>query len=74
MKKKPVNRLANINANGLAMNRFLTIKKMKQYLELLKNAFALNSIMSIFDNDAHRIVSKRGKAILRDKDKLKKYL
>ena len=56
------------------MNRFLTIKKMKQYLELLKNAFALNSIMEIFDNDAHRIVSKRGEAILRDKDKLKNYL
>ena len=47
---------------------------MKQYLELLKNAFALNSIIAIFDNDAHRIVSKRGEAILRDKDKLKNYL
>lgn len=47
---------------------------MKQYLELLKNAFALSIIMAIFDNDAHRIVSKRGDAILRDKDKLKKYL
>ena len=53
--------------NVLAMNIFLTIKKMKQYLELLKNAFALNSIMAIFDDDAHRIVSKRGESILRDK-------
>lgn len=61
-------------ANGLAMNRFLTIKKMKQYLELLKNAFALSNIMAIFDNDAHRIISKRGEAILRDKNKLKNYL
>jgi hypothetical protein len=43
---------------------------MKQYLELLKNAFALNSIMAIFDDDAHRIVSKRGEAILRDKRKI----
>tara|TARA_R110002050_G_scaffold79261_13_gene169499 strand:- start:3745 stop:3909 length:165 start_codon:yes stop_codon:yes gene_type:complete len=40
---------------------------LKQYLELLKNAFALNSIMAIFDDDAHRIVSKRGESILRDK-------
>lgn len=56
------------------MKRYLTIKKMKQYLELLKNAFALNSIMAIFDDDAHRIVSKRGEAILRDEDKLKNYL
>jgi len=52
------------------MNRFLTIKKMKQYLELLKNALALNSIMTIFDNDAHRIVSKKGETILRDEGKL----
>lgn len=56
------------------MNRFLTIEDMKQYLELLKNTFALNSIMAIFNNDAHRIVSKRGEAILRDGDKLKNYL
>ena len=47
---------------------------MKQYLELLKNAFALNSIMTIFDNDAHRIVSKKGETILRDEGKLKNYL
>lgn len=39
---------------------------MKKYLELLKNAFALNSIMAIFDNDAHRIVSKSAEAILGD--------
>jgi hypothetical protein len=39
---------------------------MKKYLKLLNSTFALNSIMAIFNNDAHKIVSKRGEAILRD--------
>lgn len=47
---------------------------MKQYLGLLKNTFAFNSIMSIFNHDAHRIVSKKGEDILKDEDNLKKYL
>ena len=46
---------------------------MKQYLELLKSAFALNTIIVIFNNDEHRIVSNRGKAILRNSTRLKKY-
>lgn len=41
---------------------------MIKYLELLRSQFGFNSVMAIFNNDAHRIVSKRGQAILRDKD------
>lgn len=56
------------------MNRFFTIDKIRQYLELLKNVVSFNAIMAIFDNDAHRIVSRRGEVVLRDKDGLKNYL
>jgi hypothetical protein len=33
-------------------------------IQLIKNAFSLRMVCSIFNNDAHEIVSKRGKEIL----------
>ena len=35
-----------------------------KFLKLMWSASALQTIWSIFDNDAHRIVSKRGQEIL----------
>jgi hypothetical protein len=33
-------------------------------IQIIKNAFSLRMVCSIFNNDAHEIVSKRGKEIL----------
>ena len=38
-------------------------------IEIMKNAFPLRMLCSIFDNDAHSIVSKKGKKILSEKQK-----
>ena len=43
---------------------------MKELLRIFKSVFALNYVMSIFDNDAHEIVSKWGKVILNNKNKI----
>lgn len=38
-------------------------------LQIIKNAFSLRMVCSIFNNDAHEIVSKRGKEILEKQQK-----
>jgi hypothetical protein len=38
-------------------------------IQLIKNAFSLRMVCSIFNNDAHEIVSKRGKEILAEQQK-----
>lgn len=42
---------------------------MKKVWVILKDSFALGMILSIFDNDAHNIVSKKGWKILYTKEK-----
>ena len=37
---------------------------MKRIWDILKDTFALRVVWSIFNNDAHNIVSKRGEKIL----------
>ena len=39
-------------------------KKINNLIELMWGVSALQTIWGIFDNDAHRIVSKRGQEIL----------
>lgn len=36
-------------------------------INLLQETFALNSVMAIFNNDAHTIISKKGREILNTK-------
>ncbi len=43
-------------------------KKINNLIELMVSASALQTIWGIFDNDAHRIVSKRGLEILNNKE------
>ncbi len=43
---------------------------MKDFLKLLYQALAIRAICSIFDNDAHRIISKRGLQILDKRNKI----
>jgi hypothetical protein len=38
-------------------------------IQIIKNAFSLRMVCSIFNNDAHEIVSKRGKEILEKNQK-----
>jgi hypothetical protein len=38
-------------------------------IQLIKNGFSLRMVCSIFNNDAHEIVSKRGKEILEKQQK-----
>ena len=38
-------------------------------IQIIKNAFSLRMVCSIFNNDAHEIVSKRGKEILVEQQK-----
>ena len=38
-------------------------------IQIIKNAFSLRMVCSIFNNDAHEIVSKRGKEILAEQQK-----
>jgi hypothetical protein len=40
------------------------MKKIKEFLKMMKEAFALRSIMSIFNDDAHKIISSEGRKIL----------
>ena len=42
---------------------------MKQIWNILKDTFALKMICSIFDNDAHDIVSKKGWEKLNNREK-----
>lgn len=42
---------------------------MKNIWNILKDTFALKMICSIFDNDAHNIVSKKGWKKLNNKEK-----
>jgi len=39
---------------------------MIEFLKTLKHTFALSTICTIFNDDAHGIVSKRGREILRN--------
>jgi len=39
-----------------------------KFLKLMWSVSALQTIWCIFDNDAHRIVSKRGQEILNNKE------
>jgi len=39
-----------------------------KFLKLMWSVSALQTIWGIFDNDAHRIVSKRGQEILNNKE------
>lgn len=43
-------------------------KKINNLIELMWSASALQTIWCIFDNDAHRIVSKRGLEILNNQE------
>ena len=52
----------------------MVLKWIREFLIDLKETSGLYTIYSIFDNDAHGIVSKRGWEILSDEEELKKYL
>ena len=43
-------------------------KKINNLIELMVSASVLQTIWGIFDNDAHRIVSKRGLKILNNQE------
>ena len=43
-------------------------KKINNLIELMWSVSALQTIRGIFDNDAHRIVSKRGLEILNNQE------
>jgi hypothetical protein len=46
------------------------MKKIQKFLKLMKEAFALRSIMSIFNNDEHEIISDKGRKILDENKKI----